>query len=169
MVISALFITFVLDNIYLQKLLPFDKKWSDFRMCAWSSSYLFPERTSQDLIQPSTISSTSTDLAQFFARMNDPFLATANKKSRISDSDSPDQKDEVVVTYSHFLPRQELCPEKIFLLEPHMTKVIGSNYLEQQIRQIEPQLHIVSIPFAYHQLSLTSPHIVWSYTYPNGN
>jgi hypothetical protein len=32
----------------------------------------------------------------------------------------------VVISFSHFLPRQELCPEKRFLIEPNLTKVCSS-------------------------------------------
>lgn len=32
---------------------------------------------------------------------------------------------DTVISFSHFLPRQELCPEKRFLIEPLLTKVIG--------------------------------------------
>jgi hypothetical protein len=38
-----------------------------------------------------------------------------------------------VISYSHFLPRQELCPEKRFLIEPMLSKVIGSDYLRRHV------------------------------------
>ncbi|CAN1846316.1 [Acyl-carrier-protein] phosphodiesterase PptH, partial [Linum perenne] len=41
-----------------------------------------------------------------------------------------------IITFSHFLPRQELCPEKRMLFYPNLPKVIGSDSLEQRIRSI---------------------------------
>ena len=62
-----------------------------------------------------------TELARAFADLNEPFLSTA---PRI---------EETVISFSHFLPRQELCPEKRFLIEPMLSKVIGSDYLRRQV------------------------------------
>lgn len=52
------------------------------------------------------------------------------------------QEGDSVISFSHFLPRQELCPEKRFLLEPLLTKVVGSDYLEGQVRRLRPHLHM---------------------------
>ena len=49
---------------------------------------------------------------------------------------------DTVISFSHFLPRQELCPEKRFLLEPLLTKVVGSDFLERQIRRLRPHVHL---------------------------
>ncbi len=52
------------------------------------------------------------------------------------------KKFDTVISFSHFVPRQELMPEKRFLIEPHLTKVIGSDPLEQQIRRLQPHVHL---------------------------
>jgi hypothetical protein len=52
------------------------------------------------------------------------------------------QPIDTIISFSHFVPRQELCPEKRFLIEPLLSRVIGSNFLEAQIRKIRPTLHI---------------------------
>ena len=58
-------------------------------------------------------------------------------------SSSPIVKNyDTVISFSHFVPRQELMPEKRFLLEPHLTKVIGSDPLEEQIRRLQPHIHL---------------------------
>lgn len=49
---------------------------------------------------------------------------------------------DTVISFSHFVPRQELMPEKRFLIEPHLTKVIGSDPLEEQIRRLQPHIHL---------------------------
>jgi Icc-related predicted phosphoesterase len=54
-----------------------------------------------------------------------------------------EEEDKVcVISFSHFLPRQELCPEKRFLIEPSLTKVIGSTPLRRQVDELRPSLHI---------------------------
>lgn len=41
-----------------------------------------------------------------------------------------------LITFSHFVPRQELCPEKRMLFYPNLPKIIGSDYLEARVRSI---------------------------------
>lgn len=63
--------------------------------------------------------SKSTALADAFAAMNEPYLTS---DTLLAD---PAARGDgtVVISFSHFLPRQELCPEKRFLIEPNLTKV----------------------------------------------
>lgn len=53
-----------------------------------------------------------------------------------------DSPSDTILSYSHFLPRIELCPEKRFLLEPGLSKVVGSDPLESQVRRLQPDLHM---------------------------
>ena len=55
-----------------------------------------------------------------------------------------DEPGATVISYSHFLPRQELLPEKRFLLEPMLSRVVGSDVLREQVQRLTPHLHIVS-------------------------
>ncbi|KAF3438422.1 hypothetical protein FNV43_RR21184 [Rhamnella rubrinervis] len=41
-----------------------------------------------------------------------------------------------IITFSHFVPRLELCPEKRMLFYPKLPKIIGSDFLEILIRSI---------------------------------
>jgi len=105
---------------------PFSRKWGDFVSCLWT-----------DLVEHREFASTSTDslkLPLAFASLNTPFLGDAAFMETIA--------DDTVLSFSHFLPRQELCPEKRFLLEPNLAKVIGSDPLEQQVRELKPHLHM---------------------------
>jgi hypothetical protein len=90
----------------------------------------------------------STSLAEIFSSLNEVFLRN------YIDNDARDENENVMISFSHFLPRQELCPEKRFLIEPGLTKVIGSNYLESQIRKLRSNMHIVSIYIIINHLKL---------------
>jgi len=129
----------------VEEAMPFFKKWGDFSMCSWP-----PE-----LISHAAFASTSTDstvLAEAFASINEQFLTEPGAEGREGDSEgdsssarfgSPLAKEQdTVISFSHFLPRQELCPEKRFLIEPLLAKVIGSDPLEAQIRRLQPHLHL---------------------------
>ncbi|XP_078427374.1 uncharacterized protein LOC144699909 [Wolffia australiana] len=41
-----------------------------------------------------------------------------------------------IITFSHFVPRQDLCPEKRMLFYPNLPKIIGSDLLEERLRLI---------------------------------
>jgi len=47
-----------------------------------------------------------------------------------------------VVTYSHFVPRPDLIPEKRFLPSPEMAKQMGSNVLKKRVASIRPDVHV---------------------------
>ena len=50
--------------------------------------------------------------------------------------------DDDLVTFSHFLPRIELVPEKRFLFLPTLTEAIGSRYLGDRVQRIRPNVHV---------------------------
>lgn len=83
----------------------------DFHACKW----------------PREVSNRSTSLASYFDAMNeeneDAVKLIKNTCTQI-------------ITFSHFLPRQELCPEKRMLFYPNLPKIIGSDFLEVRIRSI---------------------------------
>lgn len=113
-----------------ESFLPFSMKWSDFRRCSW------PNMSVRNMDFVSNIDQRT--LSDMFSELNEPYISKnampdiANRKTHL-------------ISFSHFVPRQELCPEKRFLLEPKLTKVIGSVPLEKQIRRLAPNLHIVCL------------------------
>lgn len=83
----------------------------DFHACKW----------------PGNLSSQDSSLALYFDAMNEQMF---NDIKQIQSS------SRQIITFSHFLPRQELCPEKRMLFYPNLPKIIGSDYLEARIRSI---------------------------------
>ena len=49
---------------------------------------------------------------------------------------------EPLLTFSHFLPRIELCPEKRFLRYPDLLKAVGSAPLGRRVAELQPDVHI---------------------------
>ena len=136
------------DYLDVEEAIPFARKWGDFSMCSWPDDIVMQE----DFC--STVND-NTALAKAFAAVNEPFLPQPEPSTSIDnlvgstltndlqELRSPLVNDgDTVISFSHFLPRQELCPEKRFLLEPLLAKVIGSDFLEEQIRRLKPDLHL---------------------------
>ncbi|KAF5184692.1 hypothetical protein FRX31_025724 [Thalictrum thalictroides] len=83
----------------------------DFHACKW----------------PGELSSRDLSLALYFDTMNEKSYDQIKKIQSVC---------RQIISFSHFLPRQELCPEKRMLFYPNLPKIIGSNYLENRIRSI---------------------------------
>jgi len=47
-----------------------------------------------------------------------------------------------LITFSHFLPRPELLPEKRFLTLPTLAKAVGSRFLNERVRRLSPDVHV---------------------------
>ncbi|KMT03393.1 hypothetical protein BVRB_8g190810 [Beta vulgaris subsp. vulgaris] len=83
----------------------------DFHACRWSSE----------------LCDKNDSLAQYFDAMNEKHSYIIEEIQR---------KCEKVITFSHFVPRQDLCPEKRMLFYPNLPKIIGSSFLEARVRSI---------------------------------
>jgi predicted phosphodiesterase len=150
------------DYLGVEEAMPFKRKWGDFSMCSWPDDLVSQE----DFC---SIDNDNTVLAEYFAAINEPFFSPIKTKAAVistpeafteqhfsysnygagealnsnSESGSPFvQENDTIISFSHFLPRQELCPEKRFLLEPLLAKVVGSRFLEKQIRRLKPHVHL---------------------------
>jgi predicted phosphodiesterase len=97
----------------------FVRRWADFRKCKWQGVC-----SQEEFV---TVSSNSTTLSDWMASLNEGFIRAWEE-----DEDRAPR----ILTLSHFLPRQELCPEKWALVEPNLPKVVGSDALERQLRQL---------------------------------
>jgi len=107
--------------------------WMDFRAIKWPREMIDEVcRMSGSFEFGNGV--TSSGISELFAAQNEGLL-----KEIIS------MKAEVpsfVISFSHYVPRQELFPEKRFLWDGHLHKVSGSHALERQIRRLQPDLHI---------------------------
>jgi hypothetical protein len=56
-------------------------------------------------------------------------------------SDITNSKDPVI-SFSHFLPRVELIPEKRYLIYPNLPKAVGSTFLFNRLQSLKPQMHV---------------------------
>lgn len=83
----------------------------DFHACTWP-----PELSNSDIA-----------LAHRFDMMNEK---NDNAIKEVQNSNCQ------IITFSHFLPRQDLCPEKRMLFYPNLPKIIGSDFLEVRLRSI---------------------------------
>ncbi|CAJ1358425.1 unnamed protein product [Effrenium voratum] len=52
------------------------------------------------------------------------------------------RKDFQVLSFSHFLPRIELNPEKRYLIPSCLAKAVGSLYLKERVQRLKPDLHV---------------------------
>jgi len=52
------------------------------------------------------------------------------------------EQHDIVISYSHFLPRIDVMPERIPQDRRRVYPVLGSNLLEQQVRQLNSKVHI---------------------------
>ncbi|ERN10220.1 uncharacterized protein LOC18438392 [Amborella trichopoda] len=103
----------------------------DFHACKW----------------PKNLSSKDLSLAKHFDDINAKHTDATN--GIVS-------RSKQIITFSHFLPRPELCPEKRMLFYPNLPKVIGSDYLEARLRTLHG---IHGSPHACHMFGHT--HFCW--------
>lgn len=83
----------------------------DFHACNW----------------PNGLSNGDTSLSLYFDALNDNQMEMIQEIQKTCDH---------IISFSHFVPRQELCPEKRMLFYPKLPKIIGSDPLEDRIRSI---------------------------------
>lgn len=111
-------------------------QWVDFHAIKWPAALI-------DELEDFSFDTTGTcpGLSEIFARVNESWLPSVEKA--LADAREGGLRSVTVISFSHFLPRQELTPEKRYLVDSFLPKVSGSDALEQQIRRIRPDVHVV--------------------------
>ncbi|CAE7439971.1 Pacrg [Symbiodinium microadriaticum] len=49
---------------------------------------------------------------------------------------------DAVISFSHFVPRLELVPEKRYLIPACLSKAVGSSYLQDRVARLKPHVHV---------------------------
>ncbi|XP_030472415.2 LOW QUALITY PROTEIN: uncharacterized protein LOC115690261 [Syzygium oleosum] len=99
------------EDITSFRIPPLEMACKDYHACKW----------------PEELSNKDTSLASYFDAMNEDNMDVMEVIKKTC---------EQIITFSHFVPRQELCPEKRMLFYPNLPKIIGSDSLEVRLRSI---------------------------------
>ena len=90
---------------------------SDFKLCKW----------------PEGLDPLDESVAAALDRLNDERQGWGEFLTAL-ESGSERQRSAHLITFSHFLPRLELCPEKRMLFYPNLPKAVGSDYILRRIQ-----------------------------------
>lgn len=135
---------------------------TDFRACSWPTAPpATPARaeTAGAPPPPSALSAMDDTLAVYFDRLNDAWIGdgaggdgaggggdacggvprTWDGLEATLNAPRPDGTYDPLISFSHFLPRIELIPEKRFLFYPHLPKAVGSTYLRDRVHRLTAQ------------------------------
>ncbi|XP_048138696.1 LOW QUALITY PROTEIN: acyl-carrier-protein phosphodiesterase PptH-like [Rhodamnia argentea] len=99
------------EDITSFRIPPLEMACKDYHACKW----------------PEELSNKDTSLASYFDALNEHNTDAMEDVKKTC---------EQIITFSHFVPRQELCPEKRMLFYPNLPKIIGSDCLEARLRSI---------------------------------
>jgi predicted phosphohydrolase len=131
---------------------PIEKVMMDFHACDWSSV-------------PHLRASGDDSVARHFDEMNDAdeyrIALEGIREDRVNG------QGVFVVTFSHFLPFQELLPEKRFLFYPNLAKASGSDHLARRVEAIRPDCHVFGhTHFTQDQRMNGTRFVQWPLGYP---
>ena len=158
-----------------------EKVMTDYRLCKWPSL----EEWKKEMTTMGKISSNSSSSSSSSARnttektySNDYYIS--RKIDALNDEDGKferflenvkrakmEGKDVTVITFSHFLPRIELIPEKRFLLYPKLTQAVGSHILNKRIERVTRLLHLGESGKDKHTHAFGHTHFGWNLVLEN--
>jgi Icc-related predicted phosphoesterase len=160
--------------------LPIERVMMDFHACTWTS-------------EPTLSASGNDSIAKYFDALNDPLFGqiieeineerhlfiTSNGSSsgssrELSRKDEEERKvpsllpsPPAVISFSHFLPFQDLLPEKRMLHYPNLAKASGSTYLATRVLSLQPDVHIFGhTHFTQDQVLDKIRFVQWPLGYP---
>mmetsp|Transcript_37428 Transcript_37428/g.116592 ORF Transcript_37428/g.116592 Transcript_37428/m.116592 type:complete len:405 (+) Transcript_37428:70-1284(+) len=85
----------------------------------------------------------SEELAARLDKENERWGAWPLPAELLRDAELPQGKRErPIISFSHFLPRLELLPEKRFLFQPNLAKVAGSSWIRRRVDELRPDVHV---------------------------
>ena len=158
---------------------PPDKVMTDYRLCKWPKLDQWKKEMTIKIGSNSNNSSsiTSTSASEGKSSMSDDYYIS-KAIDALNDEDGKfeqfldnvkrakaEGKDVTVITFSHFLPRIELIPEKRFLLYPKLTQAVGSNILNERLERVSSILHLSGKDLHTHAFGHT--HFGWNLVLEN--
>lgn len=102
---------------------------SDYHLCKW----------------PAPLNHMDDSVAAHLDKMNDQRIAESGQaeQGRLRALfNGHRQANDIVISFSHFLPRIELLPEKRYLYVPTLAKFVGSTWLGRRVEQLRPDVHV---------------------------
>eukprot|EP00931_Biecheleriopsis_adriatica_P050659 TRINITY_DN29351_c0_g1_i1.p1 TRINITY_DN29351_c0_g1~~TRINITY_DN29351_c0_g1_i1.p1 ORF type:complete len:550 (-),score=88.16 TRINITY_DN29351_c0_g1_i1:22-1671(-) len=105
--------------------IPAETVFSDYTMCTWPPGLSQLDDTVAERLDA------ETDKLWSRTVLRQGCLSKAERESYTA-----------VISFSHFLPRIELCPEKRFLSVPSLLKAVGSVYLGKRVARLRPDIHV---------------------------
>ncbi|KAJ9436363.1 hypothetical protein DIPPA_15674 [Diplonema papillatum] len=98
-----------------------ERLMADFRRCKW----------------PAGMDHSTPAVAQRLDRANDDLSPAFDWSRRPGGAGGAP-----VISFSHFLPHPELCPEKRYLFHPNLPKAVGSDSLQARVRRVQSDVHL---------------------------
>jgi len=85
----------------------------------------------------------SEALAERLDRENEAWGSWPLPPELVADArEAPGNRRRPIISFSHFLPRLELLPEKRFSMQPNLAKLMGSNWIQARVEQLRPDVHV---------------------------
>ena len=93
------------------------ERWMDFHTCQWGEA--FDELTAFSVREKA--------ITEFFLSLNEPWLSCSS---------------EMIISFSHFLPRIDLMPDFIPAIHQKLYPILGTDALDRQVRQLGSCIHV---------------------------
>ncbi|GAB4813272.1 hypothetical protein N2152v2_000318 [Parachlorella kessleri] len=131
---------------------PIDTVMTDFHVCSWTSV--------------PGLSNSDDTIARHLDTLNEE--AVSGVLTRLQQQEAEAGRRPPVITFSHFLPRQDLIPEKRMLFIPNLAKAAGSDYLRRRVQQLKPLAHIFGhTHFTWDAVLDGVRYVQWPLGYPH--
>jgi predicted phosphodiesterase len=118
--------------------MPIERVMMDFHACDWPNDW--PANAKENAESIALRASGDDSLAKYFDSLNEPGFSQA--LSEIQAQRNAKEHCPVVISFSHFLPYQQLLPEKRWLHFPNLAKACGSDYLGARVTALQPDVHV---------------------------
>ena len=152
-----------------------ERVMTDYRLCKWPKL----DAWKKEITTTATTSGKLTEEEERLMIKSDDYYIS-KKIDALNDADGKferflenvkrakeEGKDVTVITFSHFLPRVELIPEKRFLLYPKLTQAVGSNILNERIERVTEILHLGKSGKDSHTHAFGHTHFGWNLVLEN--